>query len=276
MLGVVPSIVRSWRAADAPAGLDWSQIRCFSSTGEASNAEDYQWLMSRVPGYRPVVEYCGGTEIGGGYVCGSVAQPQSPATFSTPAMGCQFFLLDDEAMPTSLGELALVPPILGASNRLLNRDHQSVYYDGMPLGPDGELLRRHGDQMERLPGGYYRAQGRVDDTMNLGGIKVSSAEIERICNEVSGLVETAAIAVPTPGGGPSMLVVYAVLEPGLSAPSESVTELQNACQQHIRSGLNPLFKVAELRVVDALPRTASGKVMRRVLRTNYLAGPQVS
>lgn len=276
MLGVVPSIVRAWRATDAPAGLDWSQVRCFSSTGEASNAEDYHWLMSRVAGYRPVVEYCGGTEIGGGYVCGSVAQPQCPATFSTPAMGCEFLLLDDEAKPTSMGELALVPPILGASNRLLNRDHQSVYYDGMPVGPDGQSLRRHGDQMERLPGGYYRAQGRVDDTMNLGGIKVSSAEIERICNEVHGLLETAAIAVPTPGGGPSRLVIYAVVTPGLSTPPSSATDLQAACQRHIRSGLNPLFKVADLRVVDALPRTASGKVMRRVLRTNYLAAPQVS
>jgi len=279
MLGLVPSIVRTWRANDAPAGLDWSLIRCFSSTGEASNAEDYLWLMSRVPGYRPVVEYCGGTEIGGGYICGSLAQPQAPATFSSKAMGCDFLLLDEDANPSDQGELALLPPLLGASNRLLNRDHESVYYTGMPCGPDGQILRRHGDQMERLPGGYYRAQGRVDDTMNLGGIKVSSAEIERVCNQVSGLLETAAIAVPTPGGGPSMLVIYAVLEAenepqttGGSTPSEpSESVLRDACQRQIRASLNPLFKLHELQVVDALPRTASGKVMRRVLRASYVA-----
>jgi hypothetical protein len=52
MLGLVPSIVKSWRAGDCLAGLDWSALRCFSSTGEASSADDYHWLSSRVRGYR--------------------------------------------------------------------------------------------------------------------------------------------------------------------------------------------------------------------------------
>jgi len=271
MLGLVPSIARAWRANDATESLDWSRIRCFSSTGEASNAEDYLWLMSRVPGYRPVVEYCGGTEIGGGYICGSTSQPQAPATFSTKAMGVDFLLLDEEANEVSLGELALVPPLLGSSNRLLNRDHESVYFSGMPVGPQGQALRRHGDQMEHLPGGYYRAHGRVDDTMNLGGIKVSSAEIERVCNEVDGVRETAAIASAPSGGGPSRLVIYAVLDVDSTARSEPQQEsLLRSCQMRIRGGLNPLFKVHNLVVVDALPRTASGKVMRRVLRARYI------
>ena len=83
MLGVVPSLVRAWRRSGATDGADWSGVRLFSSTGEASTVEDYLWLMSRA-GYRaPVIEYCGGTEIGGGYVTGSVLQPASPATFTT-------------------------------------------------------------------------------------------------------------------------------------------------------------------------------------------------
>jgi acyl-CoA synthetase (AMP-forming)/AMP-acid ligase II len=57
--------------------------------------------------------------------------------------------------------------------------------------------------MERLPGGYYRAHGRVDDTMNLGGIKVSSVEIERVCNAADpAILETAAIGIPPPGKSP--------------------------------------------------------------------------
>lgn len=261
MLGVVPSLVRAWRAAGSVDGVDWSSVRCFSSTGEASGFDDYLWLMSRVPGYRPVVEYCGGTEIGGGYICGSVAQPQAPATFSTPAFGCDFVVLDDEGRPTRRGELALVAPMLGSSDRLLNRDHHAVYFAGMPQGPEGQTLRRHGDQMERLPGGWLRAHGRADDTMNLGGVKVSSAEIERVvAAAVDGIVECAAIAVSPPGGGPSELVLCVV---GDSLDAASV---HAAAQQAIRSGLNPLFKVGRVRLVAALPRTASGKVMRRVLR----------
>jgi acetyl-CoA synthetase len=70
-------------------------------------------------------------------------------------------------------ELALVPPMLGMSQQLLHRDHAATYYGGMPAcSLTGKPLRRHGDEVARLAGGYYRALGRVDDTMNLGGIKV--------------------------------------------------------------------------------------------------------
>ena len=93
------------------------------------------------------------------------------------------------------GELAIAVPALGTSQALLNGNHASIYFHGMPQlqeggsggsgstdgsdsssssGTRGFSLRRHGDAFERLPGGAYRALGRVDDTMNLGGIKVSS------------------------------------------------------------------------------------------------------
>lgn len=66
-----------------------------------------------------------------------------------------------------------MPPMLGSSQVLLGRDHAAVYYAGMPVAAStGGPLRRHGDEVQVLPGGYFRALGRVDDTMNLGGIKV--------------------------------------------------------------------------------------------------------
>ena len=70
MLGVVPSIVRAWKNTDCMKGLDWQAIKAFSSTGECSNSEDMLFLMS-LAGYRPIIEYCGGTEIGGGYLTGT-------------------------------------------------------------------------------------------------------------------------------------------------------------------------------------------------------------
>ena len=265
MLGVVPSLVKAWRAKADIDGLDWGTIKCFSSTGEASNAEDMLYLMSRA-GYRPVVEYCGGTEIGGGYVTGSVVQPASPATFSTPAFGLDFHILDEDGKPADNGELFLVPPSIGLSNTLLNRDHHEVYYADTPAGPSGELLRRHGDQMEAMGGGYFRAHGRADDTMNLGGIKVSSAEIERTVNQLDGVVETAAIAVTPVGGGPSQLVIYTVAEANTKLDSST---LVGAMQRKISKALNPLFRVHDAVLIETLPRTASNKVMRRVLRDQY-------
>ncbi|MEE9270240.1 MAG: AMP-dependent synthetase, partial [Candidatus Krumholzibacteria bacterium] len=119
---------------------------------------------------------------------------------------------------------------------------------------------------ERLGGGYYQAHGRADDTMNLGGIKISAAELERVVGAVAGVREVAAVAVTQPGGGPSMLVVYAVPEPGADVKSDA---LAGAMQKAISSGLNPLFRVHDVVLIDALPRTASNKVMRRVLRDEY-------
>ncbi|XP_071733194.1 probable acyl-activating enzyme 17, peroxisomal isoform X2 [Rutidosis leptorrhynchoides] len=174
MLGVIPSIVRAWRTKNCTAGFDWSNIRCFGSTGEASNVDECLWLMGRAH-YKPVIEYCGGTEIGGGFITGSLLQPQCLSAFSTPSLGCNLLILDKNGIPIpqnapGIGELALNPVMFGASSTLLNANHYDVYFKGMPSW-NGKVLRRHGDVFERTSRGYYRAHGRADDTMNLGGIK---------------------------------------------------------------------------------------------------------
>ena len=102
--------------------------------------------------------------------------------------------------------------------------------------------------------------------MNLSGIKVSSAEIERALLSTKLLKECAAIAVPQKGSGPEQLIIYAV-------STHSREELKDPLQNALRTELNPLFKVHEIKIIEALPRTASGKVMRRVLRKQYLALP---
>ena len=267
MLGVVPSLVRKWRSEDCMRTLDWSAIRAFSSTGECSHPDDMHFLMS-LAGYRPVIEYCGGTEVGGAYLTSTVLQPSVPAAFSSPAMGLDLAILDEEGRETNNGEAFLIPPSIGLSTRLLNQDHNEVYFEGTPPGPRGEVLRRHGDQVERLRGGYYRVHGRADDTMNLSGIKVGSAEIERVLNLEESIEETAAVAVPSPEGGGSRLVIYAVL----SSPPSRLHEdaLRGLFQEAIRRRLNPLFKVHDVVQVESLPRTASNKIMRRNLRAAYV------
>ena len=317
MLGVIPSLVKAWYDRGSIDGVDWSRIRRFSSTGEASDEYTYHWLMSRVPGrpyyfhnsfrghvfihhisyisfqfdctnkgYAPVIEYCGGTEIGGSFLSSTMVQPNIPSMFSTPVLGSKISLLDpdtNQVLSTSeftpgpsgstAGELVLHPPSVGLSTVLLNRNHFDCYFAGMPKDADGRLLRRHGDAIEAvrdinesLP--YYRALGRCDDTMNLGGIKVSSVEIERVCNTVSLVQETAAIAVTA--GGPSKLIVYVVLNHSGDANIPSKSDLKVMMQRAIKEGLNPLFGIYDIVVTEALPRTASNKIMRRLLRDEYL------
>lgn len=271
MLGVVPSLVKMWMTSDGTAGCDWRSIRRYSSTGEASGGAEMLWLMSRAH-YAPVIEYCGGTEIGGSFLSSTMVQPNVPSLFSSAVLGSEFTLIDAEGREVDHGELALLPPALGLSTRLLNRDHHDCYYEGMPCGPNGATLRRHGDEVERVSSGgrtYYRAHGRCDDTMNLSGIKVSSIELERILNTVGGVRETAAVAVNPAQGGPSRLVVFAVLGQGRKESSTLKVDLQVA----LRSLLNPLFVISEVVVVEQLPRTASNKIMRRVLRDTLADSP---
>jgi acetyl-CoA synthetase len=102
--------------------------------------------------------------------------------------------------------------------------------------------------------------------MNLGGIKVSSAQIEQALNTVEDICETAAIAISPSEGGPSQLVIYVVV---VSDSHKNEEALKADLQKAIAQRLNPLFKIRDLVLVDTLPRTASNKVMRRVLRDQY-------
>ena len=99
--------------------------------------------------------------------------------------------------------------------------------------------------------------------MNLGGIKISSAEIERVLNQVDGVIETAAVAHRV-DSGPDQLIVFAVTGEGTLAAT--ILARMNAS---LKKQLNPLFKIGNVEIVSALPRTASGKIMRRVLRDGF-------
>lgn len=263
MLGVIPSFVKYWKTSKNMEKYNWNNIKCFSSTGEVSNADEMYYLM-QLANNKPVIEYCGGTEIGGGYITSTVVQNNIPSTFSSQALGGEFILLNDKYNKCTKGELFLFPPIMGLSNFLLTRNNFNVYYRDVPTY-EGKTLRRHGDEFEILNNGYYVARGRVDDAMNLGGIKVSSVQIEGVVNSLNFIKESAAIAVSPENGGPSLLVVFYVEN------ESSLLENQRleAAIHCVKEKLNPLFRVHDLVKIDALPRTASNKVLRRSLRDLY-------
>src|SRR3990167_9784719 len=97
--------------------------------------------------------------------------------------------------------------------------------------------------------------------MNLGGIKISSAEIERALAGIPEITEVAAVACHPPLGGPSQLVIYAATTHLLNRD-----EMMQIMQKKINSHLNPLFKIHDLVFIENLPKTASNKIIRRELR----------
>ncbi|XP_021279085.1 probable acyl-activating enzyme 18, peroxisomal isoform X1 [Herrania umbratica] len=267
VLGTVPSLVKAWKNTKCVEGLDWTKIKSFASTGEASNVDDDLWLSSKSY-YKPVIECCGGTELASSYIQGSQLQPQAFGAFSTASMTTGLVILDEHGVASlddkaCVGEVGLFPLYLGATDRLLNADHEKVYFKGMPIH-NGMCLRRHGDILKRTVGGYLVVQGRADDTMNLGGIKTSSVEIERVCDWADeSVLETAAVSVAPPDGGPELLVIFVVLKKGYDCQPE---KLKMIFSKAIQVNLNPLFKVKTVKIIPEFPRTASNKLLRRVLR----------
>ncbi|XP_018448234.1 probable acyl-activating enzyme 18, peroxisomal [Raphanus sativus] len=268
VLGTVPSLVKTWKRTNCMEGLNWTKIKYFATTGEASNVDDVLWLSSKAY-YKPVIEVCGGTELASSYIIGSPLQPQAFGAFSTPSMTTRIIIFDENGVPypddqPCTGEVGLFPQHFGATDRLLNADHDEVYFKGMPMYKETRL-RRHGDILKRTVGGYFTVQGRADDTMNLGGIKTSSIEIERVCDQADEcLSETAAVSITPPNGGPELLAIFAVLKEGFKKQSEE--ELKRKFSRAIQKDLNPLFKVRFVKIVAEFPRTASNKLLRRVLR----------
>ncbi|XP_009623329.1 probable CoA ligase CCL12 isoform X1 [Nicotiana tomentosiformis] len=280
ILGTVPSLVKTWKSTGCIKGLDWTRIRMFASTGEASNVDDDLWLSSRVD-YKPVIECCGGTELSSSYIMGNLLQPQAFGAFSSASMSTGFVILDEDGRPypddqACVGEVGLFPTYMGATDRLLNADHEKVYFEGMPMYKDMlyfQQLRRHGDILKRTVGGYLVVQGRADDTMNLGGIKTSSIEIERVCDRADvSVLETAAVSAAPPNGGPEQLAIFVVLTEGITVSPDT---LKKRFSRAIQSNLNPLFKVSSVKIVPMFPRTASNKLLRRVLRDQWKQDLQI-
>lgn len=275
MLGLVPTIAEGWEQKNLTTGCDWSAVELFSSTGSPSNPSNYFYLMSRASGYRPVFEYMGGTEIGGGYLHGTLLHPAAPSCFTTPCLGTDIFTPSADSDDWRAGEVFIVMrsgadecPPMGLSTTLLNFDHHEKYFARSLKSPEGYVLREHGDIILHHPGGFITSGGRSDDGMNINGIKTSSLDIENYIKDaqIVGLADVAAIGVRPPEGGEDWLVIYALVNDG-NLTSEA---LQKYCREAIKARNPQLARVHDVVVIDKLPLTASGKLRRRYLQDSYL------
>jgi acetyl-CoA synthetase len=228
--------------------------------------------MSRVAGYAPVIEYMGGTEIGGGYLTCSLHQPMAPACFTTPTLGTELFLPKEESENWMVGEVFIVMrngegecPAMGLSTELLNFDHHEKYFERGLKDAEGNLLREHGDVIQQYDNGLYASGGRSDDGININGIKTSSLDIENYIKDarIEGVSEVAAVGVRPPGGGEDWLVIFAVA-------SQSGEALLQPVREAIKARNPQLARVKDVVVLDELPLTASGKLRRRYLQDSYL------
>jgi len=264
ILGMVPSLLTIWKENKCMESISWSSIKCFSSTGEASIPKDIEYLM-KLSGGKPIIEYCGGTEIGGGYISSTLLKENRPGQFNSKVFGLDWDLYVGPTQNKLHGDVFIKAPALGLSTSLLNKSHEETYFKNCPKSDSDFAYRQHGDVLKVTAAGYYRTEGRVDDCMNLGGIKVSGIQLEEVISELEPILECAAISITSDDGGPEKLILFLVIKYAIKKE-----DIHKICQKRISDELNPLYKLEDIVIAESLPRTPTNKVKRRKLRESYL------
>lgn len=265
-LGLSPTVIRALMAhgEDPVRSHDRSSLRVLGSTGEPWNPEPWWWYFREVgEGRCPIVNYSGGTEVSGGIVGGNVIGPIKPASFSGPCIGTAADVVDDAAVPLrgKVGELVIRAPLPGMT-RGFWRDaarYEEAYWSRWPG------LWAHGDWASIDADGFWYIHGRSDDTLKVAGKRVGPAEVESAAVAHPAVLEAAAIGVPHEIKGEA-IVVLCVLRPG----EVDDADLRASIARRIAEDLGKPLKPDTVAIVRALPKTRSGKVMRRVIRAAWL------
>jgi acetyl-CoA synthetase len=265
-LGLSPTVIRSVMAhGEGPVrGHDRSSLRVLGSTGEPWNPEPWWWYFREVgEGRCPIINYSGGTEVSGGIVGGNVIGPIKPASFSGPCIGTAADVVDETGAPVrgAVGELVIRAPLPGMTRGFWNdrSRYEETYWSRWP----GTWA--HGDWASIDADGFWYIHGRSDDTLKVAGKRVGPAEVESAAVSHRSVLEAAAIGVPHDIKGEAIVVVC-VLRPG----ETDEQDLRSAIAATITAELGKPLKPEVVAVVRALPKTRSGKVMRRVIRAAWL------
>jgi acetyl-CoA synthetase len=265
-LGLSPTVIRALMAHGTQPlhEHDLSSLRVLGSTGEPWNPESWWWFFREVGGGRlPLINYSGGTEVSGGIVSGNLLTPIKPCSFGGPAIGTAADVIgaDGASVRGEVGELAVRQPLPGMTRGFWNDPERYVetYWSRFP----GTWV--HGDWALVDEDGYWFIQGRSDDTLKVAGKRVGPAEVESAAVAHPAVLEAAAIGVPHEVKG-EVIVVFVRLRPGeLDDP-----DLRASVSEKVVEQLGKALRPEAVHVVSDLPRTRSGKVMRRVARAAYL------
>ncbi len=266
-LGVSPTLIRALlvHGEEPVRAHDLSSLRVLGSTGEPWNPEPWWWYFRVVGrGRLPIVNYSGGTEISGGILGCTLLRPIRPASFNGPCIGMAADVVDASGAPVrgSVGELVLRAPWPGMTRGFWGDDGErylDTYWRRLP----GTWV--HGDWALIDRDGYWYLLGRSDDTLKVAGKRVGPAEVETAACAHPAVVEAAAIGVPDELKGESV-VVLVVLRPDAAGDANVTREISERVVSELGRPLRPAAVIA----VPELPRTRSGKIMRRVARAAYL------
>jgi acetyl-CoA synthetase len=267
-MGVSPTLIRALRVhGDEPVlAHDRSSLRILGSTGEPWNPDPWDWLFSVVGGGRlPIVNYSGGTEVGGGILGCNLLRPIRSTAFNGPCVGMAADVVDASGAPVrgTVGELAIRQPWPGMTRGFWAEPDDERYLETYWRRVPGLWL--HGDFAATDSDGFWYIHGRSDDTLKVAGKRVGPAEVEACAVAHPAVMAAAAIGVPDALKGEA-IVVLCVPRPGVAWDPAIALEVSQRVVHELGKPVRPKAVIA----VSDLPRTRSGKVMRRVARAAYL------
>jgi len=264
-----PTAIRAFMkwGDEHPRAHDLSSLRILGSVGEPINPEAWMWYRELIGGNRcPIVDTWWQTETGGHMITPLPgATPTKPGSCTLPFFGVDAAIVDErgnEMKADEGGLLALRKPwpgqlkgILGDRERFLN-----TYYGDIRT-PEGIPHYKAGDGARRDADGYFWVMGRVDDVINVAGHRLGTMEIESALVSHDAVVEAAVVGMPHEIKGTG-IAAFCTLGKGFTPDDK----LRKALEAHVTKEIGAIARPDSIRFTDALPKTRSGKIMRRLLR----------
>lgn len=260
-----PTAIRALQAygTDPIEPYDLSSLKVLGSVGEPINEEAWKWYYTHIGQSRcPIVDTWWQTETGGIMVSPIAGiTPTKPAYATLPLPGIQLMIVDPEGKELTgnsvEGNLCVKFP-WPSMIRTTYGDHErckQTYFSTY------KGLYFTGDGVKRDHDGYYRILGRVDDVINVSGHRMGTAEVENAINEHPLVIESAVVGYPHDIKGQG---IYAYVICDMSHRTED--NLINEIKDMVSKIIGPIAKPDKIQIVPGLPKTRSGKIMRRILR----------
>ncbi len=252
-----------------PQGRDMSSLKLLGSVGEPINPEAWLWYHKYVGGERcPITDTWWQTETGGILICGIPgAWPGKPGSASLPFFGVKARALQSRS---DASQPAVDAPVNEQGELCVEKS-----WPGMMRGVFGEPERFFNTYFVQQPGfyfsgdgarvdedGYFWLMGRIDDVVNVSGHRMGTAEVEAALNSyTTSVAESAVVGFPHDVKGED-LYAYVILKTGVTGDDA----LKKALVAHVRKEIGPIASPGKIQFVSGLPKTRSGKIMRRILR----------
>jgi acetyl-CoA synthetase len=244
---------------------DLSSLRLLGSVGEPINPEAWRWYFNTIgKGTCPIMDTWWQTETGMFMITPMPSMPLKPGSGTKPFPGIEADIVDEAGNPVGVNEEgflviktpwpAMIRTIYGDPDRYVTQ-----YWSRFP----GVYMT--GDSARRDEDGYYWIIGRVDDVIKVSGYRLGTAEIESALVSHSAVAEAAAIGIPHEVKG-NAIYAFVILKQGVV----KTDQLRDDLIKHVAHEVGPIAKPENIEFVESLPKTRSGKIMRRVLKAKAL------